>query len=283
MLPAPAAPTSRYSHLPRIFARAAMLFVPLVVLGGFLAIKIVRYGSAELPQISADSLAADWQTSLDLSASSVAHRPVFPYSIVPGGVRDARELQSAASKDPVVAAHYSDFRMALSRAVRLDHPLEMYVSYRRNNHVYWTRNRMTIPAGETVLSDGRNLARVRCGNRLSAIAAKPVAVSEPSTEELSTPEFVPPLLAQLLPGEGIDFFPVPPGSPIPAGPLSGSNTLPPPIFPPILPPGVPPIIPNLPVPPPLATPEPGALLFLFTGAAFLTLFLGLTLRRNGSS
>src|ERR1700719_3947668 len=129
MLPAPAAPTSRYSHLPRIFARAAMLFVPLVVLGGFLAIKIVRYGSAELPQISADSLAADWQTSLDLSASSVAHRPVFPYSIVPGGVRDARELQSAASKDPVVAAHYSDFRMALSRAVRLDHPLEMYVSY----------------------------------------------------------------------------------------------------------------------------------------------------------
>ena len=39
----------------------------------------------------------------------------------------------------------------------------MYVSYRRNNQVFWTRHQMLIPAGETLLSDGENFVRVRCG------------------------------------------------------------------------------------------------------------------------
>jgi len=151
--------------------------------------------------------------------------------------------------------------------------------------VYWTKNRMVIPAGETLLSDGENLARVRCGNRLSAIAAKPVAVTEPSTEELSTPEFLPPLLAQLLSGEGVSFDPGTQGDPIhavlPPGPATGSNTPPPSgFFPPIFPPAVPPLIPD---PPPVSTPEPGTFIFLFAGATLISLFVGLTLRRSGSS
>lgn len=37
------------------------------------------------------------------------NRPVYPYSIVPGGVRDAQELKWAADHDPVVRAHYAGF------------------------------------------------------------------------------------------------------------------------------------------------------------------------------
>src|ERR1700722_2049126 len=184
-----------------------MLLVPAVLLFAFLTVKLLRYSAAQQAHAlvysqdvnsqddSQDNNAPDENGQRTLSAPSQPRRPIFPYSIVPGGVRDARELQSAASHDPVVAKHYSDFRIAAARTVRLEKPLEMYVSYRRNNQVYWTRNRMVIPAGETLLSDGENLARVRCGNRLSAIAAKPVSVSEPTKEELSTPNFVPPLMA----------------------------------------------------------------------------------------
>ncbi len=212
-LPRPVvAPKSRYAHLPRIFARAALLFVPAVLLVTFLTVKVLRHSAAEQAQMPAYSQDANTQESLDLSAASQPQRPIFPYSIVPGGVRDARELQSVASHDPVVAQHYSDFRIAAAHTVRLEKPLEMYVSYRRNNNVYWTRNRMVIPAGETLISDGENLARVRCGNRLSAIAAKPVSVSEPTKEELSTPNFVPPLMAEFLPGDGDGFFPGAPAS-----------------------------------------------------------------------
>ena len=36
-------------------------------------------------------------------------RPVYPYSIVAGGVEDARELKWVAEHDPIVAAHYAGF------------------------------------------------------------------------------------------------------------------------------------------------------------------------------
>ena len=295
-MPAPGPVKSRFSHLPRIFARTAMLLVPAALLFAFLTIKLLRYSAAQQrhalvysqavnsPDDSQDG-APNENGQLSFSASSQPRRPIFPYSIVPGGVRDARELQSAASHDPVVAKHYSDFRIAAARTVRLEKPLEMYVSYRRNNQVYWTRNRMLVPAGETLISDGENLARVRCGNRLSAIAAKPVSVSEPTKEELNAPEFVPPLMADLLPGEGVDFFPGVADGAIPAlplGPTRGSKTAAPGLFPPLLPPGVSPFIPNTPVIPPLSTPEPGGFTFLFAGAAFVILFVGLALRRSAS-
>jgi hypothetical protein len=264
-----------------------MLFIPAVLLVTFLTVKVLRPSAAEQAPMPVYSQEANTQESLDPSAASQPQRPIFPYSIVPGGVRDARELQSAAS-DPVVAQHYSDFRITAARTIRLEKPLEMYVSYRRNNHVYWTRNRMVIPAGETLISDGENLARVRCGNRLSAIAAKPVSVSEPTKEELNTPNFVPPLMAEFLPGDGDGFFPGASASALPALPpgsttTPGANTPPPAIFPPLLPPGVHPNSPNTPVGPPVSTPEPGTFTFLFAGIAMIAVLVGLTLGRNRSS
>jgi len=218
-------------------------------------------------------MATDWQAAFDAPTEASERRAVFPYSVIPGGVRDAAELRKRADADPVVAEHYAGFRMAEARTVRLERATQMYVSYRIKNRVYWTRNRMTIPAGETLVSDGEHLARVRCGNRLSAIAAKPVSASEPPREKLESPQSIPPLLAQLLPGEGGEIFPPPvsalpdlpvsPGSPGPKGP--------PPLafFPPILPPGVPPPSGHdTPPPPPVNTPEPGSLLLLLAGTLF---------------
>ena len=289
-MPAPGPLKSRFSHLPRIFARAAMLLILPALLFTVLIVKLLQHNSGKTALLPVYSQDANTQDSLGLSAASQPQRPIFKYSIISGGVRDARELQAAASRDPIVAQHYSDFRIATARTVRLEKPLEMYVSYRKNNQVYWTKNRMVIPSGESLISDGDNLARVRCGNRLSAIALKPVSVSEPSKEELNEPEFVPPLMADFLPGEGSDFFPGTPDGAIPAlpltGPTTGSKTSPSGFFPfvPPLPGG--PFVPNTPVippVPPVRTPEPGTVTFLFAGAALVMLFAALTLRRNGSS
>jgi hypothetical protein len=300
-LPGPLTPKSRFSHLPRIFARAALFLLPVVLLVTFLSIRAFRYSFHEESPTQLSPLSANWQTSLDLSTKSLTQRPIFPYSIVPGGVRDAHELQNAAAGDSVVARHYSDFRIIQAHTLRLNRPLEMYVSYRKNNQVYWTKNRMLIPAGETLISDGENLARVRCANRLSPVAAKPVAVSEPTAEELSDPTFVPPLLAQLLPGEGSEFSPsadgrIPAGPPAAKGPGGISNSPGSPVLPPILGPGVPlvgvPLVPHTPVPPPpnnpapsppVSTPEPSSFWLLATGAALVALFTMFSLRRNSSS
>ena len=288
----PAQPENRFAHLPRVFGRALVVMLPAVLLVTFLTVHFSRHSAPNHSQAGSTDLTAATLIPTNTPSAVLSARPIFPYSVVPGGVRDAQELQKITAADPVVAKHYSDFRIAIARTVQLDRPISMYVSYRRNNRVYWTRNRMMIPAGETVISDGENLARVRCGNRLSPVAVKPVAISEPDKEALETPEFVPPLMAELLPGDGNELFPGVPGAaaPVPSsvGPApGGSGTPSTPLLPPFLGPGVPPIrgtsppSPPPPPPPPVNTPEPGPLSLLFAGAALFAVLAIVTLRRRG--
>jgi hypothetical protein len=253
--------------------RATLIFlVPSVLLIASFVIGSSHF--AKQPQSYVNSLSANWQTAIDVSAPVESRRTVFPYSVIPGGVRDAKELAAAVSRDHVVADHYSGFKLSQAHTLRLDQPTAMYVSYRANNHIYWTRNRMLIPAGETLISDGENLARVRCGNRLSKIAALPVSAVDPPREQLENPNFVPPMLAELLPGEGSETLPgIPaalpilppgPGGPGPTTPINAPFTpfMPPGIFPPpanVLPPSP---------PPPVAAPEPASLFLLLAGALF---------------
>jgi len=277
---AAAAPHARLTQI--LFRSALILLVPGVLLVAFFAIHHARSHASAVGTAQVSSLQTNWQAGLDVSetVASGSRRIVFPYSVIPGGVRDAWELQAATAKDPVVAEHYSDFRIVRAHTLRLAVPTAMYVSYRRNNHVYWTRHRVTIPRGETLITDGENYARVRCGNRLSPTATLPVSLSEPPTEELENPVFVPPLLANLMPGDEFDFplpnaLVAPPA--LPDGPVTSS--VPQVGFPPILPPGTtqPGATTGTPAPP-VAAPEPSALKLLLS-AAFLFAALWLVLRK----
>ncbi len=115
---------------------------------------------------------------------------VFPYSVIPGGAHNRRELLEAARREPVVAAHYAEFSVADARVIRLPHDKLAYVSYRLGNHIYWTKTKVNLRQGETLLSDGKHLARTRCGNRISDVAMAPVSPQEPPQMLLPTP-FVP--------------------------------------------------------------------------------------------
>ena len=57
----------------------------------------------------------DSPTSPDASANG----PVYPYSVIPGGVSTAKNLQSALGHDPVAAAHYSDFAAHSAHVIHL--------------------------------------------------------------------------------------------------------------------------------------------------------------------
>jgi hypothetical protein len=73
--------------------------------------------------------------------------------------------------------------------VTLDAPQLMYVSYRIGNKVFWTKHKLALRKGEAMLSDGSNMARTRCGNRVSVMPVRPNAPAEPSSSELEGPEF----------------------------------------------------------------------------------------------
>lgn len=133
--------------------------------------------------------------------SKVSSRPVYPYSVIPGGVENAQELQKAISNDPTVSQHYAGFHLATARIIRLSDAREAYVAYRKDNQIYWTKRKLTLPAGETLITDGTQQARTRCGNRISYIPQTPVSAIDPPEKSFENalpltafeiPAFVPP-------------------------------------------------------------------------------------------
>jgi len=130
-------------------------------------------------------------------------RVVYPYSIIPGGVHSREELAASMSRDSVVAAHFADFKVSQARIVKAEKAQFMHVSYRMQDQVYWTAKKVQIPEGETLITDGDETARTRCGNRVSAVPVEPIAEEEPIIEifdfprmaSMETPELGP--VAQL--------------------------------------------------------------------------------------
>lgn len=113
-------------------------------------------------------------------------RRIYPYSIVPGGVGSRSDLKNIVQTDKVVAAHYASFEVDKARATTVAKPRAAYVSYRKGDQVYWTANKVMLAEGETVLTDGQNEIRGRCGNRISDTAQLPVEPKGPTEEELDS-------------------------------------------------------------------------------------------------
>lgn len=206
-------------------------------------------------------------------------RALYPYSVIPAGAQNEGELRSAVAHDAIVARHYADFDLKKTRVTRLSAAQALFVSYRVGNQIFWTKNRMTLPAGETVLTDGAHMARTRCGNRVSQLPGEPVLKAEPSPEAMEVPAGAGPLAVPVAPAEMPLARPSTTGIVVPETP-TGSIFIPPvpPIFPlggSPFPPGIPssPTPPGIPPPPPpIATPEPPGLLMLTASLACIWLF-----------
>src|SRR3984885_13333859 len=216
-------------------------------------------------------------------------RILYPYSVIPGGVRNSAELRNAVAHDEVVARHYSDFDLRKVRVARLQQARSVFVSYRIAGQIFWTKNRLTLRAGETVVTDGEHMARTRCGNRISEAPVGSVLNTEPLPEameipaaggllaapesSLELPLAAPPATTIVVPPPETPasiFIPIIPplfpigGTPsspgIPTGPLPPPNGSPAPSGPPTTPPPVTP-------PPAISTPEGSDLLLLAAGCA----------------
>jgi hypothetical protein len=231
-------------------------------------------------------------------------RKVYPYSIMPGGadnLRDAKRLMS----DPAIKANYANVDLAQLKQVKLTTNLTGYVSYRWGEKIYWTKKRLTLRAGETVFTDGKNIVRGRCLNCYSALPMAPIRSNEPTELVFDAPVEMPvtvysfpklPVLAPTLPIPPSELTPGVPILPVVStiGKVGGGGWFPiVPIIPPIhhhpssptppgtTPPGTtPPGGPGTPpvVPPVAVVPEPAYGWILAAG--FLAVALAHGLRRR---
>jgi hypothetical protein len=130
-----------------------------------LAIAIVFADLPHHPEARAEDTP---DPSPDLAAAAAPERPVYPYSIVEGGVESIEELREQIARDPVVAGHYASFDLAKARIERRATSRVAHVSYRVEDTVYWTKRPVFVPAGELIITDGEHEARARGANLLAA-------------------------------------------------------------------------------------------------------------------
>jgi hypothetical protein len=127
----------------------------------------------------ADVFASPERADAVLARMPVAERPVYRHSIVPGGVDSTSDVAGAIQRDAVVAAHYADIDVSTLHRKTVAAARAVYVSYRIGDRVFWTKHRVRLASGETLLTDGRSEIRTRCGNLVSDHARQPVADVEP--------------------------------------------------------------------------------------------------------
>jgi len=206
---------------------------------------------------------------LDGSIASGSSRPSYLYSVITGGIGSVEELRQIAERDPVVAEHFQGFDYQHAHLVTVSETQSMYVAYRMGDKVYWTRKKIKLHPGETVISDGKIVARTRCGNRVAVAPLGPPAIVDPLQSDLDQPLFSNDMVTH-----EVQPQPVPYEAALPSAPPAVGNALQPtthrkwfvPFF--FLPVGALPGMGGGSSHPPLAVaPEPGTLLLLSSGLA----------------
>lgn len=178
-----------------VIGRSVGVLTLLGLVGFFAWSMVLRYSDASpssyllFPSGSifgntAQNLFTPAQPVIPAAAFGRSEPAVYRYSVVPGGVRTPKELQQASDHDPVVAAHYADFDFRKARVVRVKQPKLVYLSYRIGDQVFWTKKRLSLRVGETLITDGRTTARGRCGNQVSGALHMRTSPAEPSVETL---------------------------------------------------------------------------------------------------
>jgi PEP-CTERM motif-containing protein len=280
--------------------------VLVLVLVGFTVWRILttfQQSSSSMDALrSSDSSLADSSTDLaSLARNSFSFAPssqggrVYPYSVVPGGVRSPEDLHQATLRDRVVSRHFSGFDFNRAKVVELGEPRLVYLSYRIGNKVFWTKKKVHLRKGEKLVTDGLISARTRCANQVSATPQNAVSAEEPPAETFEDPfeasgaakrfSFPGNFESALFNRELVPFDPQGlPGSPL-FGPGAGGGF--PGIFPPPIPSSPPPVSsggcdptkeicspgeqppppPPPPLPPATPVPEPGTILLISTGLA----------------
>lgn len=138
------------------------------------------------------------------------NRPVYPYSVVPGGIQSLEELKQVMEHDPVISRQFQGFDFERAHAVQVSERHAVYVSYRIGQKVYWTRRKIWLQRGETLITDGKIVARARCGNRVAKVPLDAGSPLEPSEEDLDQPYSMDPAAVNAA-SPPSDLPPAPPG------------------------------------------------------------------------
>ena len=167
--------------------RAIGLVACLAVLAIAIAAVTLRSTHVKPEGPPVDAASDDDQTPEGISDrfpnTATITRADYRYSVIPGGAFNERELRRAITADPVVAAHYTQLDQSRIRSEIVARDRFVHVSYRKGNQIFWTKKKLLLRRGETILTDGTTQIRARCGNCISEEPLAPTAQEDPDIIE----------------------------------------------------------------------------------------------------
>jgi hypothetical protein len=179
---------SRYKALKRTAASAAMVLSLATVTALYSHVNSNNVNS-EKASITRDELSPSLEYAIYQNLQPQEKHPVYPYSLVPGGVYNKNDLESAEAHDPLLQAAYGT-KITTFKEQKLVHDEYYFVSYRKDGKEFWTAKPVKISAGEEVVEftgdNKKHLARGRCGNLLMETPQTPIS-RELAPPELDTP------------------------------------------------------------------------------------------------
>jgi len=182
---------------------------------------------------------------------------VLRFSVIPGGIRSIRDLRESSWADPELKLLLQGFDWDNARITTLSEPKCFFSTFRKpGDSIHWTKTAsLCLPAGEHIITDGKIMVRMACGNIISILPGLPVdpdvqgsdleLVEPPPPTPATPPTMVPPVRINDL--ENSSIFP---STPVTTGKSSAPTTF---FLPTIC------CLDGHTPPPPVSVPEPSAL------------------------
>lgn len=220
---------------------ARRIFRVCVIVTAAMALAIVCILSVETdaerkesrlaPVKDAGSLAVVETVSSELDEPTDASSQVNGkwYGLCPkNSIRSVEDFRRAVLSDPVLTRYYADFDWVRAKAQRLQEPASVYIAYRKDNLIRYTKRPITLPHSDIYFSDGKRNVRSFCCNDF-ADAPLP-ASDDPASQPMPTnhppfaymPETDPGGVVASVPAQPLGFSR--PSVSYPSSPLSGGET-----------------------------------------------------------
>jgi hypothetical protein len=133
-----------------------------------IAIGLSRVQMADQDAAVAAEIATSSPTP-HVSSISAVKPVVYNYSVIPGGVANVADFCNQIQSD----AAFQGFNCNVAYETLLRSPIAVFMTFKKNGHIYWTKHLVTVKAGELIYTDGQRSFLARCGNEIGFALREP--------------------------------------------------------------------------------------------------------------
>ncbi len=163
----------RKTHSSRATAALAVgvgAFLIALAALGVAGLALLKASRPPVPMVSSGQLESVWkdryEPRLEASEAARGERPWYGLC-ARYAVNSVEDFRREVAAQPLLTRHFADFDWGSARLLALDQTLTSHVSYVTDDRIAWTRGRLTLKAGETVITDGATTVRTFCCNEIT--------------------------------------------------------------------------------------------------------------------